>query len=1187
MEACMMKPEVKKKPKPPKPPPKPVEVKTKQPERPEKPTPVMSYQHIDAMQQQDTREKRLEAPRVPLRPTEKSSRETEQPEAAVDEAESKQNNQSVLSGMFRLSKKEKLPTFTSYVAHTFDEEEKTDGIPAKQGFLKGVMKGLHLKSSPKGSRDPSPDPGAEETRSEKEQSAKKKKQEKNAEAKQAKGDFLQKSDPPVDETSTQDNLSAHSELSASNDSLSEHKESRGIFSGMFRRSSKPADALQTDTSPQTNLSSSSDSLSETHSKDKGFFSGILRKSPKIHREGSHEQSAEPLRGDLSASADNLLERKEKGGLFGLLRKTPKTTSEDNLLARKEISGSSGSLSETSSSKEKELQSNELSGSTEGLTENNRKEKGGIFNGIFKKPPKPAEAAQTEEDVFSDTKPPGDNENEKVGGLFGVVLRKTQKASGEKTETPDREAQSEPSASSEDLSENIPTKEKELQSNELSGSSEGLAENNKKEKGGIFNGIFKKPPKPAEAAQTEEDVFSDTKPPGGNENEKAGGLFGVLLRKTPKASGEKTETTDREAQSEPSAGSEDLSENIPTKEKNIFSNMFKKQQKPAEGATAEMESEENTEKELLGSSENLMDTTGPKEKKGGLAALFKRSSSFENLLEEGNSGGLASIFKKSPKPAPRTTTSQHPLSDSNQLSDSSDSLTEAGKEDVSAEGELSGSSDNLSETSSNKTEKKVGFSRIFRRTPKTLDLQDGEGEDSEVPEGGGLRRRRTIKKKRRVVSFRVKKTLPRIPKLNSSSQSSIEMPIIEETLELQDMNAGQDQESTVEVQPVEMAAYPTEENAEQMEQETDELMEWWNTVKGWNEWNENSDFQEEDEEMAMEQAADRVYMAARLFVHLFNQRGASLQHRILELLALADTADEFHKKTVSAAVGGRVASVAGSITTITGLILAPFTFGASIIVTAVGIGVATAGSITSATANLTDTVHSNMGRKKVEKMIQGYQEEIKDIRECMEFVQEGMDTLQELDFEKYTQSAAKKAMNHNIKHVMKEGGRAGKALMINTDKLIRTVQVLSAASGAAKAVQVISVSTGVMSALFLALDVFFLAKESHDLRKGAKTKFAAKIRDVCKDLQDGLLELNKVKVQLQKTMDGIEVEEYEEIEEVEVEVEDDFESDPKKLAELEQELDLIGEKLDKKDELEQKSKEPEREFFKFMKKKKDE
>ena len=140
--------------------------------------------------------------------------------------------------------------------------------------------------------------------------------------------------------------------------------------------------------------------------------------------------------------------------------------------------------------------------------------------------------------------------------------------------------------------------------------------------------------------------------------------------------------------------------------------------------------------------------------------------------------------------------------------------------------------------------------------------------------------------------------------------------------------------------------------------------------------------------AIEQTADRVFLAAQVFVRLFNQRGASLQQRILELLALADEADHFHKRALQASMGGRVASVVGSVTTITGLILAPFTFGSSIIVTAVGIGVATAGTITSASAHITDSVHFTLDRKKVEKMIEGYEDIIKEIRECMEFVQVG-------------------------------------------------------------------------------------------------------------------------------------------------------------------------------------------------------
>lgn len=162
---------------------------------------------------------------------------------------------------------------------------------------------------------------------------------------------------------------------------------------------------------------------------------------------------------------------------------------------------------------------------------------------------------------------------------------------------------------------------------------------------------------------------------------------------------------------------------------------------------------------------------------------------------------------------------------------------------------------------------------------------------------------------------------------------------------------------------------------------------------------------------------------------------------------------------------------------------------------------------------------------------------------------------------------KTSLSRNIKHVMKEGGRAGKALMINTDRLISTVKVLGVAGGAAKAAKAISITTGVMSTLFLALDVFFLAKDSNELRKGAKTKFATKIREVCKELQHGLLELNKVKTQLQKTMDGIEVEEYEE----EEEDEDECESDPVNLALLEKELDQLEEKLDQKTTQEQMNK----------------
>lgn len=705
----------------------------------------------------------------------------------------------------------------------------------------------------------------------------------------------------------------------------------------------------------------------------------------------------------------------------------------------------------------------------------------------------------------------DNSNPKgKKGLFSGILKKTPKSSGDETPAQD----------------NLAT------CSELSVSNNSLSDtNNTTEKGSLFSGMFKKSPIPADE---------------GSQQEEERGQFSGMFRKSPKPADEgcQPEEDKRSLHSELSASNDSLFDNSNPKGKGIFSGMFKKAPKTAEASQPEEDSDLGTD-----CNDNLSES---KEKTGilGLTGIFKRSP------------------RPSPKPSPRFTVDKDPLTEYKELSASNDSLSDFTtiKENLSAQRELSASNGSFSDTTTTSKEKKGGFAGIFRRTPKPLEQQDSMDTEPLV-RGSQLKRRRTIKKKRRVVSFQVKRTLPTIPKRTAARDSDKE-PIIEEAVELQGLAPLQ--ENTVEIQPVEMAAYPTDGvNLLESEEESDGLLDWWRSVEGWEQWNETSHFQEDEADMAVEQVADRVFMAARLFVRLFNQRGASLQGRILELLAQADAADQFHKRTVTAAVGGGVASVCGSVATITGLILAPFTFGASIIVTAVGISVATAGSIASATANITDTVHSNMDCKKVEKMIQGYQEEIKDIRECMEFVQEGMEALQEGNFEKYTESATKKALNHNIKHVMKEGGRAGKKLMINTDKLISTVQVLGVAGGAAKAVKAISVTTGVMSALFLALDVFFLAKDSHELRKGAKTKFASEIREMCKDLQDGLLELNKVKTQLQKTMDGIELEEYEEEEEVEVEVDDDLESDPVKLAQLEQELDQLEEKLDKKVQEEQK------------------
>ncbi|XP_048114561.1 uncharacterized protein LOC125304380 isoform X1 [Alosa alosa] len=1135
-------------------------------------------------------------------------------EAAKDETDIRQGNVAMLTEMFQKGPKEQAPTFKSYISDSDPpkseekpEPEKPIATENKKGGFKGMLNKTNLfKSQASVDNDLS----AEEPDPEKEQSGDEVEEKRLSEGKHGKGfmagmfwglqkektsaSVLRVSPAASDAENTEEGgpeetkekglfhgifkkpqksdvaeegLSHH--LSASNDSLSDTsiKEKGGIFSGIFKKPKPSQDGTpeQDNLSVHSNLSGSDDdNLSENSNKAKGkggMLTGMFKKTPKSKqppKPSEDDGSIEDLsaHSELSASNDNLSE--EKGLFSGIFKKAFKATDEDKRSLHDELSlkveptkkgvfkkKSPKSTENTPADEFQDRQSlkDELSRSTDDLCENSAKERGNAFSGLFRKSQKHPEDAPSEEDkrslrgeLSASEESLSDKPKEK-SGIFGGMFKKAPKPSEEDKDTQEKGGvfggmfkKSKPCEGSDE--------DKDSLSAELSASTDDLCENSKpKEKGGVFGGMFKKS-KPREGSDEDKDSLSTELSAStddlsdNNKTKEKQGVFGMF--KKPKA----RESSDEDSLStELSASTDDLSENTKPKEKGgMFGGMFKKP-KAREGCPPD---EDNAllDKNLSASNDSLSDnTTTSKEKTTGLSGMFRRS----------------------PKPALRSQASTDPLNQFSELSESNDSLADfdSSQDLLSVDPQLSGSKDNLLEN--NNAKEKKGMLGIFRRSPRPAEQAGTDADESQ----GLVRKGRSLKKKR-VVSFRVKRTLPRMPKfsLNPSAQSASKEPLLEEPVELQEILAVQETtEEQVEIQEVEMAAFPTEGNPLEVEGDGEGLLDWWRTVEGWAQWNETTNFQEDEEQEAVEAVADRVFMAARLFVLLFNQRGAKLQQYILELLAQADAVDQFHKKTVSAAVGGGVASVAGSVATITGLILAPFTFGASIIVTAVGISVATAGSITSATANITDTVHAKMDRKKVEQMIQNYQDEIKDIRECLEFVQEGMNTLEDWNFQKYSESVAQKHMHHNIKHVMKEGGRAGKALMINTDQLISTVQVLGVAGGAAKAAQAVSITTGVMSALFLALDVFFLAKDSHELHKGAKTKFATQIREVCKELQDGLLELNKVKCQLQKTMYGIELEEY--VEEEEEEDEDDLESDPVKLAQLEQELDQLEEKLDKK------------------------
>lgn len=103
----------------------------------------------------------------------------------------------------------------------------------------------------------------------------------------------------------------------------------------------------------------------------------------------------------------------------------------------------------------------------------------------------------------------------------------------------------------------------------------------------------------------------------------------------------------------------------------------------------------------------------------------------------------------------------------------------------------------------------------------------------------------------------------------------------------------------------------------------------------------------------------------------------------------------------------------------------------------------------------------------------------------------------------------------INNIYEDGAMAGKAVLTNANEITKFTQIAMATGGtAARAVQVAAMATGILTGLFVAMDVYFVAKDSHELRKGAKSEFAEKIREVAEQLHQGLVELNIIREELQ-------------------------------------------------------------------------
>ncbi|XP_077371978.1 apolipoprotein L1 isoform X2 [Festucalex cinctus] len=881
-------------------------------------------------------------------------------------------------------------------------------------------------------------------------------------------------------TEPQDNLSVNSELSKSNDSLNDNtKDKGGMFKSMFKKQPKLSKESQQAALSQRNpeLSASNDSLDDSKpAKDKsGVLGGILKKPPK----GGHARRPSQDFLDIDMSASNI----------GVNDNSKVALSQHN----PEFAGNNGSLDEGKSAKDKsgalggmmkkppkrgharrpsqDLLDIDMSASHNNVNDNT-KESSGLFSGMFKK------RTQSQDDLSENDEQSGSGNNlapsnKESAGMFSGMFKRSPKLSKEKSQE-DLTA-----ASSDSLAEKT-TKEKSL------GSKENLTEKPKVKQNGFSammkNAFYSDKP---EKDNSDADISEQASDTGENQpGHKQSKLAGAMNKLNPFRSGKDKQSSDSSDDDAPS----DKSSGYKQKD-NEETETLKESDMQVEGKQKMKNSAVDRERKQRSETPPLPRRPAQEE---------KSRTQDQDAKDNKDMASRERAYKEPPKVPPHKPTQEEMRSraankqENQHQSQSDDELL---KEDGEGQGKAG-----------KKKQKRYNpfMPRAAAKPPSDDEgLKDKEEEENDDRSKEDKKEEDSTNKSEEVKVKKPKRHNPFLPRVKNK---------VTQRRDEEAENEGGNRSLFDRLEEFRIDPSQPEDG-----QGMEGLMEWWNNVESWEDTPQDDDMTDKEEAKAFAVTAEKVQKGIRVFNKLFSERAESLWQHVIDLNGIADGLDKFNKNTKIAQITGGSTSAIGGVATIAGLALAPVTFGTSLIVTAVGLGVATAGGLTSAGAGISNQVNNSMDRKKVEKIVEDYQEKMADLNKCLKFIKQGIENLRRFDLIKMKNNAYNREFPVLSSSFYEDGAMAGKAILINANEIMRVVQIANVAgSTAARAVQIASMATGVLTGLFVGMDIYFVAKDSKELKKGAKSEFAAKIREVATQLHEGLVELNTIREELQCT-----------------------------------------------------------------------
>ncbi|XP_060981329.1 apolipoprotein L3-like [Dama dama] len=234
-----------------------------------------------------------------------------------------------------------------------------------------------------------------------------------------------------------------------------------------------------------------------------------------------------------------------------------------------------------------------------------------------------------------------------------------------------------------------------------------------------------------------------------------------------------------------------------------------------------------------------------------------------------------------------------------------------------------------------------------------------------------------------------------------------------------------------------------------------------------------------------------------FLKEFPQVKQKLKESIKKLRELADHVDKVHRDCTISNVVASSTGIASGTLSILGLVLAPFTGGLSLGLSAAGIGLGAASAVTGVSTMVVEKVNTSSAETQASLL---------DTAEIISYV---IDLYHVKDLGMYIHAI--RVANDNLELEATELSRliTTRPVSVQSSQQVRPFEGTPLA-----ATRTARIASGVTSGLFLALNVYSLVKEVQDLQEGAKTASAENMRQKAQELEKKLEELTWVYESLQ-------------------------------------------------------------------------